>query len=241
MREFESSQLLGINFLNICQLDLEYLILSEDKGQAIIVTPNVDHVIRYNSDNIYKKLVDDADIVVNDSRILRLIAKYIFNTSLTLVTGSDLTRALLENSLIHENEVVFIGAEQEDISVISSNYKLKKYTHINPSYGFINKLEEVDSIVEQCKNLPPSIYFLAVGSPQQEKLAAILKSNGVEGVFLCIGASLLFLSGKEVRAPKLFQVLNLEWLFRMIQQPNRLFKRYFHGFFKLLFLVKKYK
>ena len=76
-------------------------------------------------------------------------------------------------------------------------------------------------------NSPFRFCFLAVGAPQQEALAQMLKSRGIaRGLAFCIGASVNFMTGAERRAPLWVQRLGLEWLFRLSMDPRRLAKRY---------------
>ena len=90
------------------------------------------------------------------------------------------------------------------------------------------------------------LVFVAVGSPQQEIVAAKIQQRVNTGVILCVGASIDYLTGKEIRAPKFIQMLYLEWLFRFAQSPIKRFRRYFINcpqiFYYLLrerFLTKK--
>jgi exopolysaccharide biosynthesis WecB/TagA/CpsF family protein len=74
---------------------------------------------------------------------------------------------------------------------------------------------------------PARFVFLAVGSPQQEVLAAAIAATGrATGIGLCIGASLEFLAGGSRRAPRWMQRCGLEWLFRLCRDPRRLAHRY---------------
>jgi N-acetylglucosaminyldiphosphoundecaprenol N-acetyl-beta-D-mannosaminyltransferase len=74
---------------------------------------------------------------------------------------------------------------------------------------------------------PAHFIFLAVGSPRQERLAKCLQERGVAtGVGLCIGASLLFLTGSEKRAPKPLRQAGLEWVWRLGINPRRMWRRY---------------
>jgi exopolysaccharide biosynthesis WecB/TagA/CpsF family protein len=76
---------------------------------------------------------------------------------------------------------------------------------------------------------PARFVFLAVGSPQQEILAAaIAATRRATGVGLCIGASLEFLAGAARRAPRWVQHAGLEWLYRLGKEPRRLARRYLH-------------
>jgi N-acetylglucosaminyldiphosphoundecaprenol N-acetyl-beta-D-mannosaminyltransferase len=78
-----------------------------------------------------------------------------------------------------------------------------------------------------CPEQSGALYFLAVGSPRQERLAAaIAATNGTTGTGFCIGASLEFLAGSRRRAPWFISRLGLEWLFRFAGEPHRMFRRY---------------
>ena len=192
--------------------------------------------MRYHKDTSFKKVYDKADIYLNDSKILKLLSnKKIHN----VVPGSDLTRLIFERLSSISRHVVIIGAKASDITSVKEKYKLQAITHINPSYGFINKPDELDAIVSKCLSIKYSIYFLGVGSPQQEQLAIKLRDAGIKGTFLCVGASILFLSGTEKRAPKAIQNLSLEWAFRLLQSPKRLWRRYLvDGPYVFVILIK---
>ena len=74
---------------------------------------------------------------------------------------------------------------------------------------------------------PSRFIFFAVGSPQQEIVAQTVKATGkATGLGFCIGASIDFLTGTEVRAPVWMQNTSLEWLYRLLQDPKRMWKRY---------------
>jgi exopolysaccharide biosynthesis WecB/TagA/CpsF family protein len=74
---------------------------------------------------------------------------------------------------------------------------------------------------------PARFSFLAVGSPRQEVVAeALVRRGRGTGIGLCVGASLLFLTGAERRAPRAVQSAGLEWAWRLAQDPRRLARRY---------------
>ena len=104
--------------------------------------------------------------------------------------------------------------------------------------GFINKPDEVDKLIQTIKELKPDLIFLAVGSPRQEEFALKLKATLEHGIALCIGASILFLTGDEKRAPQIMQQLSLEWLHRMFSD-TRLFKRYIANALNLVKIYRK--
>jgi exopolysaccharide biosynthesis WecB/TagA/CpsF family protein len=94
--------------------------------------------------------------------------------------------------------------------------------------GFIGDPAAVETCLQFIESASPFRFcFLAVGSPQQERIAALLRARGrARGLGLCVGASLNFLTGAEKRAPQWVQRLALEWLYRLGQDPRRLARRY---------------
>jgi exopolysaccharide biosynthesis WecB/TagA/CpsF family protein len=99
---------------------------------------------------------------------------------------------------------------------------------MNPPMGFINDPAAVDECLRFIESESPFRFCLfAVGSPQQEVLARAVQTRGrARGLGLCIGASINFLTGMERRAPAFVQKSGFEWLYRLINDPGRLARRY---------------
>lgn len=218
------------SFLGLCftETDIDSFsekILSSNYRGKVIVTPNVDHVIRYNTDRSFRDEYSKADIYVNDSRILRLLSKIFKDPLINLIPGSNLTRFIIE-TCPRDLSMTVIGCSDSTIEFVRHTYGLKNLAHYNPPMGFINDNEEIEKCFQYCLSNPADIVFLAVGSPQQEILANYLKKGGCNSTFLCIGASFLFISGEEKRAPLWMQKMSMEWFYRLIQNPRRMYKRY---------------
>ena len=218
---------LGIEFSDIKLDEAVDNIFSNIYRGAFIVTPNVDHLVRYHDDFEFKSIYDRAGVFFNDSRILRLLSKFKKSTLENVIPGSDLTKALIEDGRVVDKSVFIIGGSESTALKVSEKCNCRVFHHINPTMGFINKTTEVDEIISTVLKVQPDLCFIAVGSPQQEILADRLISASLNCTVLCVGASFLFISGEEVRAPEYLRKLNLEWLYRFIQSPKRLFYRYF--------------
>lgn len=212
-------------------------ILDYTDSLQTIVTPNVDHVIRANDSPDLLPLYRNAEISVNDSRILKKVSRLVKKDLGMVLPGSDLTRNLIEKLQNSETPITVIGCSNESMAIIQDKYQLKNLNHYNPPMGFINDEAEVAKCVDLLVKNSPSIAFLAVGSPRQEILAEKAKKANAKGSALCIGASLMFLAGEEKRAPEIFQKLSLEWLFRLLQSPRRLAKRYLVDGFKIIPII----
>lgn len=193
---------------------------------SYLVTPNVDHLVRLNSDNALQQYYDEAWLNVSDSRILEILAGF-SGFDLPACPGSDLTAQIFEKALKPEDLITIIGADDEIVEIISGKYGLKNVKHYAPPMGLKNKPDEILKAAEFIKANPARFHFICVGSPQQEMVAlAAKKIGGAIGVGLCVGASLDFLAGQAKRAPQWMQNLRLEWLHRLFSEPKRMWTRY---------------
>ena len=192
-----------------------------------IVTPNVDHLVRlWNEPDVYAPLYNASWLSVCDSRILELLAG-LSGVPLKAVPGSDLTQQLFDNVIGKDEAITVIGADTEIIENIRKRYGVRNIHHYEPPMGLRHKPDEVAKCAEFVSQNPARYVFICVGSPQQEMVAKACADRGdCVGMGLCVGASLEFLTGRTKRAPQWMQQIRMEWLFRLISEPRRLWKRY---------------
>jgi exopolysaccharide biosynthesis WecB/TagA/CpsF family protein len=193
-----------------------------------VVTPNVDHLIRFHDEPVFRALYADAAYVLMDSRFLSIIFRLLKATRVRVCTGSDLTAQLFARVIGQDDRVVLIGGDDSQARSLAERYGLLQLCHFNPPMGFIRDPREVEKCIKFIEDCSPFRYcFLAVGAPQQEVIAHELKARGTaRGMALCIGAAINFLTGVERRAPAWMQRMGLEWLYRLAQDPGRLARRY---------------
>jgi exopolysaccharide biosynthesis WecB/TagA/CpsF family protein len=195
---------------------------------AYVVTPNVDHIIRFYDQPAFRDLYACAKFVLLDSRFLAGLLRLTRGQNFPACPGSDLTAALFQHVIAPDDKVIVIGSTSAAVALLTETYGVRGLRHFNPPMGFIQD----PAAVEQCLNFienesPFRFCLLAVGSPQQEMLArALLVRGRARGLALCIGASIDFLTGNERRAPRWMQNAGLEWLYRLVQNPMRLARRY---------------
>jgi exopolysaccharide biosynthesis WecB/TagA/CpsF family protein len=193
-----------------------------------VVTPNVDHILRYYYDQSFRDLYAQASYVFLDSRFLAHTMGWVKQQILRVCPGSDLTAAVLNSVIQPSDTVVLVGSTAAQAQLVRERYGLEALHHINPPMNFIRDPSAVEACLQQIEAVGPFRFcFLAVGSPQQEVLAQRLKSRGkVRGLALCVGASFDFLTGIEQRAPGWMQEAGFEWLYRLTRNPRRLWRRY---------------
>lgn len=215
--------------------------MTADHGFRFIVTPNVDHLVRLAKEpEIFKPLYEASWLSVCDSRILELLAAF-SGIPLKAVPGSDLTQQLFDNVISADDTINVIGADEDIIEKVKSIYGLEKINLHQPPMGMRHKPESITEAADFIARNPARYTFICVGSPQQEMVAkACLDRGDCVGLGLCVGASLDFLGGRTKRAPSWMQSLRLEWFFRLVSEPRRLWKRYLLEGPKIFFLWMKW-
>lgn len=205
---------------------------STEPGFAYVVTPNVDHVVRIfprtpsavTSD--FRAAYAGAAIRICDSRILAQLAG-VAGVKLPVVTGSDLTAALFEHVFAKGHRIALIGGQPDTCARLAHRYPGPDYCQHMPPFGLATDQAALDAAADFVAGSQADYVLFAVGAPQSELLAARCKSRGVShGVGLCIGASVDFILGDRPRAPHWIQRLSLEWAFRLVSEPARLWRRY---------------
>ncbi len=204
------------------------LILSGPRqGFRYVVTPNIDHIVRLNSNVQLRPFYASAWMSLNDSRLLQLLMRPL-GVRLPLARGSDLVEQLLPSIAQSNGSVAIVGSDEAVIAVLKAFYPDLTIQHYNPAMGFYEHPALISDCVDFVRAAQADYTFFAVGSPQQEMLAyQCLLDGRCRGVGLCVGAALRMLTGHEIRAPWLIRDAGLEWLFRVARDPKRLWRRYF--------------
>lgn len=195
---------------------------------GFVVTPNVDHMIRYRESPEFRGYYAEADYVLLDSQFAAMLVRLLFGVRIPVCKGSDLIDALFERVIQPDDVIVLIGASVEQADALRLRYGLRRLLHHNPPMGFAEDPQAVEAALAFVENVSSFRFCLvAVGSPRQEMLAQRLVQRArARGLILCIGAAINFLTGGERRAPQWMQRTGLEWLYRLLQDPRRLAYRY---------------
>jgi N-acetylglucosaminyldiphosphoundecaprenol N-acetyl-beta-D-mannosaminyltransferase len=199
------------------------------KRSAVVCVANVHMFIEARQDPDFLKIVKSADIVTADGLPLIWMLNVIYKVKQERVAGMDLLPDLLYKMSEQNITAYFYGGTQSMLSKTKS-FLQKKYPKLkiaglfSPSFGEqINVVDEL--VLESINNLTSSIVFVILGCPKQEKWMASMKGK-INTVMIGIGGALPVMIGMRKRAPQWMQKYGLEWLFRLSQEPRRLFKRY---------------
>ena len=222
-------EFLGLNFDSWSSAEVERWIAGRDENSlcAYVVTPNVDHVVRLAKQT--GPVLDaycNADLCVCDSRVLKKLAQTC-GVDLELVTGSDLVEKLFQRVLRPGDRICLIGGTATSAFKLQMLYPALHIVHHEPPMGLLNDPEARAAAIDFASATGGRLTLVGVGSPQQELLASEMVASGkARGTVLCIGASVEFLIGEQIRAPRVVQMVSMEWFWRLFHSPRRLARRY---------------
>lgn len=191
---------------------------------------NADKINEMEHNNLLKEIVNKCGVINADGASVVLASKYLGLPLLERVAGIDLMQKLISLSAQKGYSIYLLGAKESIVkktaNVLKSDYPGLKLAGVHNGY-FSD--DEWKDIARSLKEIEPDIVFVGITSPKKEYLIEYLQNKGIKSVFMGVGGSFDVISGAIPRAPKWMQNNNLEWLFRVIQEPNRLFKLYFIG------------
>ena len=196
-------------------------------GRYVCVS-NVHMCMEVFDDPVFCRIVNNADLVVPDGRPLVWAQKLMGWKQATQVRGSDLLLKICNEAMIREIPIGLYGGTEKSLSVfvnfLKMNFaKLKVNLAISPP--FRNLTEEEKNYTEEINRSGVGILFVGIGCPKQEKWMAKHKA-ALNCVMIGVGAAFDFFSGEKKHAPIWMQRSGLEWLFRLVSDPKRLWKRY---------------
>jgi len=200
-----------------------------DGPYGYVTTPNVDHLVRLRTERHTIEVEEayaQSDLTLCDSKVMGLLSRF-YGVHLEVSAGSDVTADLLEGMVGSTDSVVIIGGGTDTLPALAARFGLGNLRQHIPPMGLLHNEAALDAAARFIVANPARFVFIAVGSPQQEIIALRAKKMGATcGIALCVGASLDYLTGRSQRAPWLLQALALEWLYRLIREPRRLWRRY---------------
>ena len=202
----------------------------QQKVPLHLIGVNADKINEINANKQMREIVNKCGIINADGASVVWASKFLGKPLPERIAGIDLMDCLIQISEKRGYRVYLLGAKQNVIEKTVGVLK-KKYPYLEICgfrNGYLDKTEWL-SISMELKRLQPDFVFVGITSPLKEYLIEFLQNDGNNSVFMGVGGSFDVISGNISRAPLWMQKANLEWLFRVIQEPRRLFWRYFSG------------
>lgn len=225
--------LAGVEFNNLDEQGVINHVLDEllARRGGWVVNPNIDVLRQVHADPELQSLVERAELTIADGTPLIWASRILKTPLAERVPGSQLIWSLSGEAAERGISVFLLGGNTGVATragaALSSRYPDLRLTGTHcPPFGFENDREQMQAIFSALESSSPELVFCGLGFPKQERLIAILVSRFPSMWFIASGGSLAMASGDARRAPEWIQSIGLEWLYRLLQEPRRLFSRY---------------
>ncbi|GEP65550.1 acetyl-mannosamine transferase [Clostridium beijerinckii] len=220
--------------------------IKEDSKKSYIIAVNVDVIIKIENDSYLKEIADNADMVLMDGKPLVWISSLLKTPVKEKISGSDLVPLVCEMAANKGYTMFFIGgkegiADQAKVRLEKQYPQIKIVGTYAPKFGFEKSEEELNKINRMISDVKPDILVVCFGCPKQEKFIYENIDKYDAKISICAGATIDFLAGNISRAPQWMSNNGLEWFYRFMQEPKRLFRRYFVDDTKIFKLIWKYR
>ncbi|MBC7851709.1 MAG: WecB/TagA/CpsF family glycosyltransferase [Chitinophagaceae bacterium] len=203
---------------------------------------NVHMVMEATDDAHFATQVNNASLVLPDGKPLAMACNLLHKRKQERVAGMDFMPRILAEATTQSLSVFLYGSTEHLLAELKRNiqaqYPLAKIAGaISPPFRQMTEIE-LDADIRTINDSGAQIVMVSLGCPKQEKWMAI-NSNKINAVLLGLGGAFAVVAGSQTRAPGWMQRSGLEWLYRLGQEPRRLFKRYFSTNSRFMWLIGK--
>ncbi len=238
--------------IEICHIPVDVLTMQEtiDRIDTAIgrkepihhVVINAAKVVNAQKDEALKASIVDCDIINADGQAIVWASRFLGKALPERVAGIDLMEALVKLAHQKKYKIFFFGAKEEIVGEVVNKYVAQYGPEIIAGYrnGYFSK-EEEPAIARGIASSGADILFVAMGSPKKEIFLNTYKNEIRVPFIMGVGGSFDVVAGFVKRAPAWMQRSGLEWFYRVIQEPGRMWKRYLFGNSKFIYLVFREK
>lgn len=219
--------------------------LIQADGYRYVVTPNSDIVVKMQEDSDLKSICDDADLILTDGQILVKLSHYLGNPIKERVCMTDFVWDVFDLAVEKNYKVFLFGGKEKVLAKATKNIKikipkLKIVDSYSPPLGFEKDKDKLKEVNERIKMSGADILIVFLGCPKQEKFIYNNKEFYQIPISIPMGGCVDFIAGEVKRAPLWMQRNGLEWFYRFLQEPKRMYRRYFIDDIKIFSLAKQY-
>jgi N-acetylglucosaminyldiphosphoundecaprenol N-acetyl-beta-D-mannosaminyltransferase len=233
------SEITNASYSDILQRIVE---LAKLHVSAYVCLANVHMVIEAFKDRHFGQILNNAAIAAPDGKPVSILMNLLYGTRQERVAGPDLMLDILHLAAEKGVSVFFYGSTEEVINALRQKLaveypRLQIAGMLSPPFQPMTEQED-DLHTEMIRQSGAGLVLVGLGCPKQERWMAAHQGK-IDGVMLGVGAAFPFYTGHVRRCPKWMQNASLEWLYRLLSEPKRLFKRYFQT--NTLFLLLAFR
>jgi N-acetylglucosaminyldiphosphoundecaprenol N-acetyl-beta-D-mannosaminyltransferase len=219
---------------------LKKILESIDRREKLLVTYLNQHCFNiYCENKDYGEILDNNFLVYQADLGVYLALKYLFNNSVDKIDATEMNQLVLD-SLIKKNIPVTLVGGDFDTKFINEESQNRNLNLINYHKGYFDESVRND-IVNEVSKVKSPVYIIGMGVPKQEIFAAELAGRLEACTIICVGSFLEYYLGTKKRTHMFFRETGLEWFFRLVTEPARMWKRYLIGIPLFIFRVFKIK
>ena len=218
-------------------------ILNNENSLKVAIC-NTNTVVRSYKDNQLSNVVNSFDIKTPDGFPIAKSSSILYKNDQKRVDGYNLFLSTISEGLDKNTSHYFFGSEQVVLNKLEAQLK-EIFPDINIKGSFSPPLGDYQELAneEHIKNIieeKPDIVWVSLGFPKQELFINLLHEKySLKSNLVGVGAVFEWVAGTKIKAPEFLANLGLEWILRLIQEPKRLFRRYFVDNFLFLYLITK--
>lgn len=237
-------KIFGINIDNLTLEETTKKIIKSIENQQFIVREdlNAAKVVWLMKDIKLLEAIKNAEIINADGQSIVFASRFFNKPLKERVTGIDLMENLIKKANNEKLKIFFLGATDDIIKKVVTKYASEYSPEIIAGYrnGYFSQNEETQ-IIQEIKSCKVDILFIGMGSPAKEFFINKYRNKLKIPFIMGVGGSFDVVAGKVSRAPLWMQHTGLEWFYRFLQEPRRMWKRYLYTNSMFLWLVLKEK
>lgn len=228
--------------LSLKETILHIVKMAVSKKSAYVCVSNVHMVVEATKDAAFTPILQNADLAVLDGMPLVWSMKLLNGIKAERIAGMHLMDGILQEARVNKDLAIYLYGSKTAVLKTAKQYILNNYRNVKivgyhaPPYIALTASEEL-KVIEKINSTGANLIFVALGCPKQEKWMANMKGK-IPAVMVGIGIALEVLTRQQARTPLWMEASGLEWFFRLLKEPRRLFKRYLitNSYYLLLFL-----
>ncbi len=236
-------EILGVKVANITMQQaieaIKNTIDNSEKKKMYFV--NADCLNKVWKDSEYKQILNKTDFIFGDGSGVRLASKILDNEIIDNINGTDMLPLLCRQCENSGHSIFLLGAKPGVAEKVKQNLE-EKFPDLKIAgfqHGYFDLDKENEEVISKINNSKADILLVAFGAPDQEKWIHSNFKKLKPNVSIGVGGLLDFFSGNMPRAPKWMRSFGIEWIYRLLQEPGRMWKRYILG--NPLFIYRVYK
>jgi N-acetylglucosaminyldiphosphoundecaprenol N-acetyl-beta-D-mannosaminyltransferase len=216
----------------------------EENEKLVINTINQYSFCIAEEDSLFRKSLVTSDVLLADGEGIALACQYLTGQPVKKVAGAEIHDHLLASLNESHGRCFYVGSTEQTLKKIEDRLH-REYPNIvanfySPPFKADFDQDDIQKVVDIINEFEPSVVFIGLTAPKQEKLSYAIRHRVATNVICSIGAVFDFYAGTTNRPSKFWVDLKLEWFIRLVKEPKRMWRRYlYYGVIFIYLIIQK--